>query len=261
MTEHADIRNIELGKTNQMLADELECLVKVKRLREIRALRGFRRYKGENLVPSNIQNPKKDMPAIEVYGEGIFFSLKEERLANWELLEEPKKRAVLLESRRQSSFLDKAIPILSPRYILIHTLAHLLIRELMYGSGYESSSIRERLYVDTPKGPLPMSGLLLYTTEGDSAGTLGGLVRSGEPDHFLPVVMRALNRAQWCSLAPICKESEGREENKISLAACHACSLIAETSCSAVNSALDRNLLVHPDYGYFRDVISQTNVS
>ena len=57
------------------------------------------------------------------------------------------------------------------RYALLHTFAHLLIRELALECGYSSASIRERVYAES--GTSPMAGVLLYTAAADSDGTLG----------------------------------------------------------------------------------------
>jgi uncharacterized protein (DUF1501 family) len=49
---------------------------------------------------------------------------------------------------------------LSPRFVLRHTLAHLLINELVFACGYSSASLRERLYVSDAAGR-QMAGLLI----------------------------------------------------------------------------------------------------
>ena len=46
------------------------------------------------------------------------------------------------------------------------------IDQLVFESGYSSSALRERVYA----GP-DMAGVLIYTADGDSEGSLGGLVR------------------------------------------------------------------------------------
>ena len=59
--------------------------------------------------------------------------------------------------------------------LLVHSFAHLLIRQMAFECGYDSSSLRERLYVSSG-GDTEMHGLLLYTASGDAEGTLGGMV-------------------------------------------------------------------------------------
>ena len=101
-----------------------------------------------------------------------------------------------------------------------------------------------------------MAGLMVYTGAGDSEGTLGGLVRSGDPDWFLPTLTTALQRGDWCSLDPVCAESSSQGPDGLSLAACHACALVAETSCDYGNLALDRKILIDPQLGYLHPVLA-----
>ena len=63
------------------------------------------------------------------------------------------------------------------RYVLLHTFAHALIRELALECGYSAAGIAERIYARS--GEQPMAGVLLYTAAPDSEGTLGGLVSLG----------------------------------------------------------------------------------
>ena len=41
----------------------------------------------------------------------------------------------------------------SPRYILLHTFAHLLIREIAHHVGYNEASLRERVYSSDRRNP------------------------------------------------------------------------------------------------------------
>ena len=61
---------------------------------------------------------------------------------------------------------------LSPRFVLIYTLGHLLINQLVFARGYSSASLRERLYI-SDVAEHEMAGLLIYTAVGDSEGTMG----------------------------------------------------------------------------------------
>ena len=128
---------------------------------------------------------------------------------------------------------------LSARFVMVHTFSHLLMRQLCYESGYGSASVRERLYVFDDK-----VGLLIYTADGDSEGSLGGLVRQGRNDRLGQTITSALERATWCSNDPICREVPEHGFEKLDLAACHACALVPETSCSQLNALLDRELVV-----------------
>jgi hypothetical protein len=147
------------------------------------------------------------------------------------------------------------------KFVLLHTLAHLLIGQLTYECGYGSSSLRERIYCDLYDGDEPMSGFLIYTAAGDSEGTMGGLVRQGMPGRLERTVAAALRRADWCSYDPVCMESAGQGPDSCNLAACHGCAVLPETSCEEGNRLLDRGIVVGtPDsrgIGLFGDLVEQ----
>ncbi len=129
------------------------------------------------------------------------------------------------------------------RYVVLHTLAHALIRELALECGYGASSIRERIYSTRPDVP-EMAGVLLYTAAPDSEGTLGGLVSLGEPDHLGRLLSQALERARLCSADPLCSEHDPTTDGSVHHGACHACQFASETSCERGNRFLDRAALV-----------------
>src|SRR5690606_5613842 len=127
------------------------------------------------------------------------------------------------------------------RYAMLHTLSHLLIRELALECGYNAASIRERIYADAGN---QHAGILIYTAAADSDGTLGGLVELGKPENLGRLLRQALNRAKVCSSDPLCSEHDPGKDRSLHAAACHACSLVAETSCERGNRYLDGSLLV-----------------
>jgi hypothetical protein len=145
-------------------------------------------------------------------------------------------------------------PPIAPRFVLVHSLAHALIEQLSLDAGYPAASLRERLYVSDE-----MAGLLIYTATSDSAGSLGGLIAQTRPDRLASLVLEALGRAAWCSADPVCIESTGSGADGLNLAACHACSLLPETSCEEKNTMLDRGLLIgtpeQPEVGYLDDLV------
>ena len=126
---------------------------------------------------------------------------------------------------------------------MLHTLAHLLIRELALECGYNTASIRERIYSDSDP-EMPMAGVLLYTAAADSDGTLGGLVELGKPEHLGRIMALALHRAAVCSSDPLCAEHDCSDDRSLHGASCHGCSFVAETSCEKGNRYLDRSLVV-----------------
>jgi hypothetical protein len=130
------------------------------------------------------------------------------------------------------------------RYVMLHTFAHVLIRELALECGYNAASIRERIYAKKDDNH-SMAGVLLYTAAADSDGTLGGLVELGKKEHLGRLIEQALRRSEICSSDPLCSEHDPRTDRSLHVAACHACTFVAETSCERGNRYLDRALLVH----------------
>jgi Domain of unknown function (DUF1998) len=131
------------------------------------------------------------------------------------------------------------------RLVLVHSLAHALMRRLVLESGYSEASIRERLYAREPdQEGGPMAGFLLYTAASDSEGTLGGLVALGEPDELRGHLEGALRDAELCASDPLCAEHPPDDDGTtLHGAACHACLFAPETSCERGNRYLDRAVL------------------
>jgi len=84
---------------------------------------------------------------------------------------------------------------ITAKFLLLHTLAHVLINQLNFNCAYGSASLRERLYCNFADQKNPMQGLLIYTASGDSEGTMGGLVRQGKPGRLEPTIRRAIQHA------------------------------------------------------------------
>jgi hypothetical protein len=149
--------------------------------------------------------------------------------------------------------------LITPRLLLVHSFAHLFIRQLSLDCGYSASSLRERLFVSEPSGNVPaMQGLLVYTGSPDSDGSLGGLVRMSDPGLLEDAVLRAVGSAEWCGSDPVCAEIDPNQAGeRISGAACHSCLLLPETACEKFNRELDRTVLTgHSEAcweGYFGD--------
>ncbi|RZJ47198.1 MAG: DUF1998 domain-containing protein [Brevundimonas sp.] len=247
----------DYGQTFGRLFDRV---VLAPRLRETRVLTGFSRLVPPDAVqgqPARLsRHPKPWLPGFSVRGEGIFLSLRRAEIEKWSAHPEVRRRCNALSARSEKVQRDRGIPAkeISPASLLIHSFSHLLIRQLSFECGYDTSSIRERLYVSDDEGTT-MAGLLLYTASGDSEGTLGGLVRQGEPERLRETVRSAVRNAVICSSDPLCIESGGQGLFSLNLSACHACSLLPETSCEEGNLLLDRALVVgtpeDSSIGYF----------
>jgi Domain of unknown function (DUF1998) len=233
----------------------------VTRLREVRALQGFSRIlppEGtETLAPLFTDDPGW-RPAIEVRGEGLFLVLDGPRIESWEHQDNVGRRIRALNNRyaeRARRWGHEPDRVITPRFVLVHTLAHALIDQLALDAGYPAASLRERLYVSDD-----MCGLLVYTATTDSAGSLGGLVAQGSPERLEEALLSSTLRASWCSADPICVETEAQGADGLNLAACHACMLLPETSCEQMNILLDRALLTgspdDPTLGFLADLLS-----
>jgi len=233
----------------------------VPKLRETRAFIGFSRLE-PNVI--DISERKRMLrlgngdwlPAIEVYGEGIFFEFDSDTLKNWKIRDDVKARIDKLNrAYHNSNFSKDNVGELRPEFVLIHTFAHLLINQLSFECGYGSSSIRERIYCEKTSNKCEMYGVLIYTASGDSEGSLGGLVRQGEKGRIEDTIIAALRNAAWCSADPICIQSAGQGPESCNLAACHNCALLPETCCECGNRLLDRGMAIGtlkaPKIGFF----------
>ena len=204
----------------------------------------------------SIQRRKQDwFPCVSNKGEGIFFSIREDLLKEWEQRPEVQKRCgALFESFNEwAKTREWDIPeTRRPRYVLLHTLAHALIRELSISSGYNEASIAERIYEGNNH-----NAILLFTASSSSDGSLGGLVRKAEQGQFLSILENAIQKSKYCSRDPLCIEDDPYEKKqrgfpvhtRLNGAACYACTLIPETSCNEFNRLLDRKFLFDDEIG------------
>ncbi|HON81862.1 MAG TPA: DUF1998 domain-containing protein [Methanoregulaceae archaeon] len=262
-----EIRNVEVPDE---IRPYFRKIVRVVRLHEVITLRGFTRINpcgdenDRNIVPLSL-NATRWLPAIEVRGEGIFMEFNPTTLRCWEQQERIRLRAEAIQERWQREwnkrFEGRSTPLLTPRYFLVHTWAHALMRQLTLECGYSSASLRERIYVSDDSGD--MAGVLIYTATSDSDGTLGGLQRQGEAARISPTVRAAIRDMEWCSSDPLCIEQVIAPPEHYSGSACHACCLAPETSCEQYNRFLDRAMLVGlPDdrgMGYFSDLLREVD--
>ncbi|MGN3973640.1 DrmB family protein [Tsuneonella sp. SYSU-LHT278] len=239
------------GTRYGLLADFVRSVGLVRKLRETRVLTGFARVNppgGSSDVEqalSRAPHPRW-LPATVVRGEGIFIEFDDSVISEWAAQAEVRSRTKMLISgydaqRAARNLLPRGI---DSRFLLVHTLAHALIRELTFLCGYGSSALRERIYCSLDDPGRPMLGLLIYTASGDSEGTLGGLVSQAEEGKLEALFSAMFRRSMWCSNDPVCIESQPRGAGQMNLAACHGCTLLPETSCEEGNRLLDRALLV-----------------
>lgn len=235
--------------------------VLIERLREVRALVGFTRIESPGdlsdigdindvaLAPLSRERPKW-VPASDIRGEGIFLQFREEAIASW-IKRYPSLKAYEQQSHIAHTRWRSARNIDSPaenfpelRYMLLHSFAHALMRQMAIECGYAAASLRERIYSSRQGDDISMAGILIYTASPDSEGTLGGLVGLGKPDVLGRHIDQALEQIGLCASDPLCAEHEPLQDGTLHGSACHACLFSPETSCERSNKYLDRALLV-----------------
>jgi hypothetical protein len=241
-------------------AKYFEKIVLAERLREVRALVGFTRIES----PSDYDNPAAFpenqrarlsrtqptwVPSSEIRGEGLFFQFKEDVIQKW-VKKAKTLDGVFMKAHQRWRIARKLDPpqefYPGVRFVLLHSFAHALIRQLAVECGYTTASLRERIYSRNPGEDEPeMAGVLIYTAAPDSEGTLGGLVSLGRPETLERHLDQALDNMRLCASDPLCAEHHPYHEgNTLHAASCHACLFAPETSCERGNKYLDRAVLV-----------------
>lgn len=137
-------------------SDGVAAVVQLHRLREVLALIGFTRFEaamrdihGEydtDVERAEIAIEPTWYPAVENRGEGVFLQLRSESIEEWLERDAVRERVAELERGHMAwAETRKAVSgFPGGAYILLHTLAHLLIQSLAMRCGYPASSIRER---------------------------------------------------------------------------------------------------------------------
>ena len=241
-------------------------IIRVTRLREVRVLLGFTRVDAPdpdadvqpNVVALSKGKSERWLPAAEINGEGIFIEFNKDTIIKW--LNLPLVKAIsqkyansyreFCESKGWTLTVDR-----NAVYVLMHTFAHLMIKQMSMSSGYSSSAIRERIYFSDK-----MAGVLLYTGSSDKEGSLGGLVELGTIDQMTNLMRDAFQEALICTNDPECMSNlpAGKNSNG---AACHSCCMISETACENGNRMLDRGLVVpiseREECSYFKELVQE----
>lgn len=228
---------------SDIFSSSLASIVEVPRLRVVNALTSFTRVEGvseDRTAKAKLSTKRESwLPATEIFGEGIFIELNQDKIRSWERSSFAKERA-----NRINNSSPNPGPI-SSRFLLLHSLAHALMMELSLQTGYPATSLKERIYATEDQ-----AGILLYTASADSAGSLGGLTSHGKPEAFSKILQGAIESASWCSADPVCIEADVHGVNRFNLAACHYCMLAPEVSCEHSNGHLDRATLVGDTQNY-----------
>lgn len=218
--------------------------VSIYRLAEDRIFAGFKRFSSLNQKNKEI-NPYSDslqikeqlwgtktspfnvIPAVRVYGEGIFLQLN---IPNQIMGE---KDFVRRQSGKQGIMSRQ-------KFVFAHALAHTLINQLALKSGYSTTEIKDKIYEDEIRGRI---GILLYVSSMDTAGTMGGLVDLARHGKFENILHKAIEKIQWCPLDPVCIDPITNGQTIRTPGACHHCLYLPETACLHFNQGLDRKIL------------------
>lgn len=232
-----------------------EQIAVVDRLTVTQAFTGFTRITRNeaNSVPIS-QYSKPWLPAVELTGEGIFIRFNKDKIAEWRNAHSSRYKR-MKKAMEDSKFINESF---SETYVMLHTFAHLFIREISNVCGYSAASIREKIYSEiNDKNEVKMCGVLIYVSSSDSDSSLGGLISVADnEDVFERIMDSMLERASWCSGDPLCISSTKQGYKNLNYSACHDCTLLPETSCESFNCFLDRASIVglpdNPNLGFFK---------
>lgn len=241
-------------------------IIMIERLREVMVLQGFMRIDPpepevdslKSMVKLSTKKPDSWLPGVEIHGEGIFIEFNKDMVAKWRSVHAVKRISTLYKDEFDRYTTERGWENVKERtgeYVLLHTFAHLIIKEMSLQSGYSSTAIRERIY-SSPS----MCGVLFYTGSSDKEGSLGGLVELGEEAKFRKLLKAALENGLLCTTDPECANGQIDHDN-LNGSACHSCCMISETACENGNRLLDRSLIIPLDgkseLSYFKELVSE----
>ena len=253
-------------KEYKELGKYFSSIILVDKLKETRVHTGFSRlnpYEGgsSSFKQTLGEKTRKWLPAIQVHGEGIFFEFNKEEIEKWTQNFDINKLEALNKNYNKFRIKRKLHErVIDYKFLLIHTFSHLLMNRLCFNCGYSSASLKERIYCNLFDKKNEMQGVLIYTSAGDSEGTLGGLVREGEPKNLNKIVYEAVSKAVNCSYDPVCIQTKSQGLGGSNSSSCHACTFVSETSCEENNQLLNRTLIIgdkrNNSKGFFEDLIN-----
>ncbi len=201
----------------------IDSVVRVDRLREVSALIGFTRLEApDKFDPESEAQPMRRVPlshldpswvpAAETRGEGIFIRFDEQVLRQWSQRPEVRLRDQAFHAahsawREVLGYPDPHDRYPGIRFVLLHSFAHLLMRRMALECGYGLASLREKIYCALPgdEGG-SMAGVLIFTAQSDSEGSLGGLVALGRQERLASFIDQALEQGRICASDPFCAE-------------------------------------------------------
>ncbi len=206
----------------------IKSIIEVQKLKVVDALIGFTRNNG-NINFYNDFKTTKFLPAITIFGEGIFINFDQNYIDSFLQKPELEKEWELFRDDFEPS---------EKRKTLLNTVSHCILKATARTSGYSLTSLKQRLYCNEK-----MSGILIYTSSSDAEGTLGGLSRLAETERMHHILEIAEEISRICSNDPLCEEGIFSSDNENNGSVCHSCLLVPETSCEFNNEYLSRGLL------------------
>lgn len=139
------------------------------------------------------------------------------------------KMLIQYESGRAENASSQAATIYQALEKLLHTLAHLMIRQSEIFTGLSRESLSEMIFT-------PALAFALICEDGSELGALRSAFASYRLRDWLS---QALFASRGCALDPVCAEAK-----VTGAAACHSCLFIAERRCNGYwNGQLDRRLV------------------
>ncbi|MCB5264897.1 MAG: DUF1998 domain-containing protein [Candidatus Cloacimonetes bacterium] len=200
---------------------------------------------GKSRHVTNAGEKTRYLPSVELAGEGFLMVFDDLAIRKWYLTAQQHE-----SFRQRFSNHSEALKNFNPfgndnitgyalyKYILLHTISHLLIKQLEFVCGYPASSLSERIYCSSGFH----AGIMIYTVAG-SEGSYGGIVTITERGDLRQLLAEAFDKARFCTNDPVCNSNNS---------VCFSCSLLPETSCESFNLLLDRALVINDDYGFIK---------
>ena len=203
------------------------------------------RNKGQRIYNEPVEKVYS-IPANQSLGEGLFFEFNIDTVNRWLTTHSDlfRIRYNQPEGEIGKDLKGEIEQYGAPKFYLLHTFSHIIMKELEFSCGYPTASLKERLYYSNR-----MCGVLIYTADG-AEGSMGGLVWQGQPRLIRRIIKNVINHAKECTSDPLCWENE----DQLNLAACFSCCLVSETSCEKRNLGLDRRALVDSEFGFFKEL-------
>ncbi len=267
--KHLKVKDVTQNLDGTSLAKYFSRILRIDNMKITSAQLDFSRVvpvdsDADGIIAKNIFRSKPDnvevYPVVENYGEGIFFAFNEELINLFSKNDDA--TASINEKLTNLNTNSDAFSESSIKYALennwqlylVHTFAHLIMRELEFRCGYPTASLSERIYVSNDIN-YRMYGCMIYTAEG-AEGSMGGIIAQTRCENLIKLIKNALERARICNSDPLCWESDGQGLFDLNFSSCFSCSLVSETSCEHRNIYLDRRILVNEISGFFKDILA-----